>query len=81
MHAPVLAAALATAADQGVTAEHAEERLRDGAARWWLWARRSGRAATTEGAPMSTEEAERLRQLEWVRSALPDGKRAGPAGG
>ena len=30
---------------------------------------------------MSTEEAERLRQLEWVRSALPDGKRAGPASG
>ena len=77
VHAPILASALATAADQGLTAEHAEERLRDGAARWWLWARRAGRAATTEGAPMSTEEAERLRQLEWVRSALPDGKRAG----
>jgi hypothetical protein len=29
---------------------------------------------------MSTEEAERLRQLEWVRGALPDGKRADPIG-
>ena len=77
-HAPVLAAALATAADQGLTGEHAEERLREGAARWWLWARRAGRAATTDGAPPSTEEAERLRQLEWVRGALPDGKRTGP---
>jgi DNA primase len=78
VHAPVLAAALATAADQGQTPEHAEERLRDGADRWWLWARRAGRASATDGAPMSTEEAERLRQLEWVRGALPDGKRADP---
>ena len=51
MHAPVLAAALATATDQGVTAEHAEERLEMAPP-----AGGSGRvgpdaAATTEGAP------------------------------
>ena len=64
---PVLAAALATAEDQSLTEEHAEAQFRDGVERWWLWARRDGRAPATEGALVEGEEARRLRQLEWVR--------------
>ena len=66
---PVLAAALATAEDQSLTEEHAEAQFRDGVERWWLWARRDGRVAATRGAPVAGEEAQRLRQLEWIRQA------------
>jgi hypothetical protein len=77
---PVLAAALASAEDQSLTEEHAEAEFRDGVERWRLWARRDGRAAVTDDAPVTGEEAQRLRQLEWVRRTLPDGKPAGPPG-
>jgi len=77
---PVLAAALATAEDQSLTEEHAEAQFRDGVERWWLWARRDGRAAATDGAPVAGEEAQRLRQLEWIRRALPVTKPAEPSG-
>jgi len=80
-HEPVLAAALATAEDHALTADDAEARLREGAARWWLYARRAGKAAEPDAAPPSGEEAERLRQLEWVRQSLPGPRSSGPAGG
>ena len=80
-HEPVLAAALATAEDHALTAEDAEARLREGAARWWLYARRAGKAAEPDAVPPSGEEAERLRQLEWVRQSLPGPRSSGPAGG
>jgi DNA primase len=80
-HEPVLAAALATAEDQALTPEDAEARLRDGAARWWLYARRAGKAAAPDAEPPAGEEAERLRQLEWVRQTLPGQRSSGPAGG
>ena len=79
-HAAVLAAALATTEDHALTEADAEARLREGAARWWLYARRAGRAVAAEEAPPSGEEAERLRQLEWVRRSLPGERSSGPAG-
>jgi DNA primase DnaG DnaB-binding/DnaB-helicase binding domain of primase len=81
VHEPVLAAALATAEDQSLTIEHAEARVREGIERWWLWARRDGRAAISEGSPADGEEAERLRQLEYVRRMLPGNKHVEPSGG
>ena len=78
---PVLAAALATAEDQSLTEEHAEAQFREGVERWWMWARRDGRVATTDGAPVEGEEARRLQQLEWVRrGTLPASKPADPSG-
>ena len=78
---PVLAAALATAEDQSLTEEHAEAQFRDGVERWWMWARRDGRVAVTDGAPVEGEEARRLQQLEWIRrSTLPASKPAEPSG-
>ena len=68
-HEPVLAAALATAEDHGITAEHAAVHLKAGVARYWQQAQRAGRAGSPEsGAPPTAEEAERLRQLEMVRA-------------
>jgi DNA primase len=78
-HAPVFVAALTSAEDHALTAEHAEARLRDGAARWWLQAQRAGKAVAPAGAAVSPEESERLRQLEWVRRTLPDAPAPGPS--
>jgi DNA primase len=67
-HEPILAMALATAEDHGITAEHAALHLKAGVARYWQQAQRAGHATTPEGeSPPSSEEAERLRQLEMVR--------------
>jgi DNA primase len=79
-HEPVLAAALASAEEHKVTPEHAEARLRDGVARWWLQARRAGVAVAPPGADLPPEEAERLRQLECVRRGLEGARPAGPSG-
>jgi len=78
---PVLASALATAEDHGITAEHAAEHLRAGVARYWQQAQRAGRpgAPDTE-TPLTPEEAERLRQLEMVRRSLQPAQ-PGTAGG
>ena len=71
-HSSVLASALATAEDHGITAEHAAEHLKAGVARYWQQAQRAGRpGAPGAGLPSTTEETERLRQLEMVRRALP----------
>jgi len=78
-HEHVLAAALASAHDQGVTPEQAELHLREGVRRYWLQAQRAGQqgSATPDAndaalaAALPAEETERLRQLEMVRRALP----------
>jgi len=77
VHEPVLAAALATAEDHGITALHAAEHLKAGVARYWQQAQRAG----DTGAPLadpaaSSEEVERLRQLEFVRRRRMDDKAA-----
>ena len=68
-HDAVLSAVLATVQDQGLTPDLAEAQLREGVERWWITARREGRAGPpNDQAPPSTpEEAERLRQLDLVR--------------
>jgi DNA primase len=67
-HESVLASALATAEDHGITAEHAAEHLKAGVARYWEQAKRQGRPGTPESAtPPTSEETERLRQIEFVR--------------
>lgn len=71
-HEAVLVEALINAEDQGITAEQAAEHLREGAARYWLQARRAGTPVAAEAeadtaARTSPEEAERLRQLDMVR--------------
>jgi DNA primase len=71
-HESVLVEALIAAEDQAITPDQAAEHLKEGAARYWLQARRAGRpvAAAAEAdaaARTSPEEAERLRQLEMVR--------------
>ena len=72
-HEPVLAAALATAEDHGITPELAAVHLEAGVARYWQQVQRAGAASPGRGgeAP-SAEETERLRQLEMVRRAAPD---------
>lgn len=67
-HEPILASALATAEDHGITAEHAVEHLKAGVARYWQQAKRAGNVAVPEPvASASSEETERLRQIELVR--------------
>jgi DNA primase len=74
-HEPVLASALATAEDTGITAEHAAMHLTAGAARYWQQAQRAGREGSPQsGAAPTAEESERLRQLEMVRRSLPAAK-------
>ena len=63
----VLAAALATAEDHGITAEHAAEHLKAGAARYRQQALRAGRPVAASLDALTSEETERLRQLEFVR--------------
>ena len=70
-HDGVLAAALASAHEHALTGEQAEAQLREGTARWWQNARRTGVAAPTGDDGLSAEEAERLRQLEFVRRGQP----------
>jgi len=72
-HDAILTAALATAEDHGITAEHAAEHLKAGAARYWQQAQREGRpGAPGAGTAQTSEETERLRQLEMVRRGLPE---------
>jgi len=66
-HDPVLSSALASAHDHALAIEQVEAQLREGAARWWQHARRAGAATPPPEGGHSSEEAERLRQLEIVR--------------
>jgi DNA primase len=71
-HEPLLAAALASAEDHGITPELAAVHLSDGVARYRQRAHRAGHPAAPGDAAPTAEEAERLRQLEMVRRAAPD---------
>jgi hypothetical protein len=72
-HEPVLAAALATAEDTGITTEQAGMHLKAGSARYWEQAQRAGREGSPQsGALRTAEESERLRQLDMVRRTLPN---------
>ena len=66
-HEAVIAQALVTAEDQALTSELAGERLRAGVQRYWQQAERAGTAKAPDEMAHSPEEAERLRQLEFVR--------------
>ncbi|MEP6656356.1 MAG: DNA primase [Betaproteobacteria bacterium] len=71
-HAGVLAQAVATAEDHGLTAEQAALHLQAGVERYWQQAQRAGAPMSpVAGTSPSAEETERLRQLEMVRRALP----------
>lgn len=75
-HERILADALATATDHGVTPEQATEHLQAGVRRYWQQAQRAGRPVAPEAdadtaAHATPEETERLRQLEMVRRAMP----------
>ena len=76
---PMLARALATAEDHAITGDHAADHLRAGVARYWQRAQRAGQSTPEAGSP-STEEAERLRQLEMVRRSQ-QSKAPGALGG
>ena len=71
-HEPILAAALASAENHGITPELAAVHLSDGIARYWQRVHRAGHPTTPGDAAPTGEEAERLRQLEMVRRAAPD---------
>jgi DNA primase len=68
-HEAVLAEALATAEDHGMTPDLAAANLRAGVERYWLQARRGGMPAAAGGPDPPPEEARRLSQLEAVRRA------------
>jgi DNA primase len=81
VHEPVLALALATAEDHGITAEHAALHLTEGVGRYWQQAQLAGHpGAPDSGTTPTREEAERLRQLEMVRRSLPAPDRNVPGG-
>ena len=87
VHEPTLVAALASANDQGVTADIAVDHLREGARRYWLLAQRMGRASEPVNdeadaamhAGLTPEETERLRQLEMARRVIVSAGAPGPA--
>ena len=76
VHDGVLADALATAEDQGLTLDQAAVELRAGAQRWWDQAEREGRATAPPAVAgeRSAEEAERHRQMEMARRVLRPGR-------
>jgi DNA primase len=73
-HEPLLAAALASAEDQGITPELAAIHLADGVARYWKRAHRAGYPPSPDDAAPTREEAERIRQLEMVRRGAADAR-------
>ena len=79
-HERVLAGALATASDHGITPEIALLHLRAGVQRYWLQAQRQGEgvaagaetdAMAEAASTLPAEETERLRQLEMARRGFP----------
>ncbi len=85
-HERILAQALATAEDHGITPEQAAEHLRAGVGRYWQQAQRAGRPVDDAAAPdtaarTTPEETERLRQLEMVRRAPTGSPPATPGNG
>jgi DNA primase len=82
-HERLLAQALATAHDQGITSELAEAHLRAGVTRYWQQAQRDGRsvAGAEPPGPASAEETERMRQLEMVRRSAAGSTSVTPGSG
>jgi DNA primase len=89
-HERVLAGALASASDHGITPEIALAHLRAGVQRYWLQAQRQGdgvaAGAETDAMAMAAstlpaEETERLRQLEMARRGFPAADSGGMPGG
>jgi DNA primase len=89
-HERVLARALASASDHGITAEIALLHLRAGVQRYWLHVQRQGEgvAAGAESdalavatSTLPAEETERLRQLEMARRGYPAADSGGAPGG
>jgi len=74
-HEAAVADALATAEDQALTPDLAEERVKAGMARYWQQAERAGTARAPLDVASTPEERERMRQLDFVRGV--DGA-AGP---
>ena len=79
-HERVLAGALASASDHGITPEIALLHLRAGVQRYWLQAQRQGEgvaagaetdAMAEAASTLPAEETERLRQLEMARRGFP----------
>ncbi len=78
-HEPLLSDILMAAEDQALTAVEGEAEVRDGLARWWQQARRSGASAPVASPDAtSVEESKRLKQLEFVRESAPGGTPASP---
>jgi DNA primase len=72
-HEAAVADALATAEDQALTPDLAEERVRAGVDRYWQQAERAGTARAPADVASTPEERERLRQLDFVRGVDPAG--------
>ncbi len=71
-HDSTLSDILMAAEDHALSASEGEAQVRDGLARWWQHARRAGAAAPAASPEtVSTEEAKRLKQLEFVRLSTP----------
>ncbi|MFO1312279.1 MAG: DNA primase [Burkholderiales bacterium] len=67
-HAPIYASILASLEEEPLDDAALESEMREGLARWWMQARRSGRPApASEPGAMGDEEARRLEQLDYVR--------------
>jgi len=66
-HEAAVADALATAEDQALTPDLAEERVKAGMARYWQQAERAGTARAPLDVASTPEERERMRQLDFVR--------------
>ncbi len=70
-HADLMADILSAADDHGLDAAAVEAQVRDGLDRWWLKARRDGDTVPAVGmAPTSSEEAKRLKQLDFIRQRV-----------
>jgi DNA primase len=77
-HARVFQSVMASATDHRLDATAIEAEVRDGLARWWQQARRTGIAAPP--AEVAPEEDRRLQQLEYVRRRAAE-RVGGPASG
>jgi DNA primase len=76
-HAEVFASILAAMDEEPLDDGALESEMKEGLARWWQQARRSGRPAPA--ADEAGEEARRLQQLDYVRRRLDGRAREGPS--
>ncbi len=78
-HESAVADALASAEDQGLTPDLAQERVHAGVDRYWQQAERAGTARAPPGMASTPEERERMRQLDFVRRAEAPAAGAAPS--